>query len=208
MCGADVRLVPPRGRARKPVPSEEPQAAEGVPAGHPWRQVTWRQGTKGPLGAKFAATRVRVADGPVWGNNRHLPGSEFNRVLLVPVEDDLPVARDRDGVAANMVARQRVEAEARQAHVHGRTRYVQGREDQLHLAPSGRMPVASLFCQKRAGALLRKLITIGKKVPIGWSAPSRNGGVLAGAAGLERANPTLQRDVDPAVLSAMVAILL
>ena len=27
-----------------------------------------------PLAARFAATRVRVADGPMWGNNRHLPG--------------------------------------------------------------------------------------------------------------------------------------
>lgn len=41
--------------------------------------------------------------------------------------------------------------------------------------------------------------------PIGWGASSRNGGALAGAAGLGRANPKLQRDVDPAILSAMVA---
>lgn len=34
----------------------------------------WRQGTKGKLSARFAAIRVRAGDGPVWGNNRHLPG--------------------------------------------------------------------------------------------------------------------------------------
>ncbi|MBB2962544.1 SRSO17 transposase [Methylobacterium sp. R2-1] len=38
--------------------------------------MTWRQGTKGALSARFAMTRVRVGDGPVWANNRHLPGDE------------------------------------------------------------------------------------------------------------------------------------
>jgi SRSO17 transposase len=38
--------------------------------------VTWRRGTKGALAARFAAVRVRVGDGPTWGNNRHLPGGE------------------------------------------------------------------------------------------------------------------------------------
>jgi SRSO17 transposase len=38
--------------------------------------VTWRQGTKGKLAARFAMVRVRAGDGPVWGNNRHLPGAE------------------------------------------------------------------------------------------------------------------------------------
>ena len=41
-----------------------------------WRRVTWRQGTKGPLAARFAAVRVRVGDGPTFANNRHLPGAE------------------------------------------------------------------------------------------------------------------------------------
>ena len=73
---ADVRLVAPGGRARKPVPDGEPRAAEDVLAERPWRWVTWRQGTKGTLAARFAALRIRVADGAVWGNNRHLPGRE------------------------------------------------------------------------------------------------------------------------------------
>ena len=38
--------------------------------------MTWRRGTKGKLSARFAVTRVRVGDGPVQGNNRHLPGAE------------------------------------------------------------------------------------------------------------------------------------
>ncbi len=74
--GIDVRLVPPQGRARTPVPSKEPRAAEDVLAERVWRRTTWRHGTKGKLAARFAAIRVRVADGPVWGNNRHLPGRE------------------------------------------------------------------------------------------------------------------------------------
>jgi SRSO17 transposase len=74
--GIDVRLVSPPGRARKPVPDKEPFPAEDVLAALPWRRVTWRGGTKGKLAARFAATRIRVADGPVWGNNRHLPGRE------------------------------------------------------------------------------------------------------------------------------------
>ena len=71
-----VQLVPPTGRARNPVPDQEPGDAEAVLATHPWRRVTWRQGPKGKLSARFAAIRVRVGDGPVWGNNRHLPGAE------------------------------------------------------------------------------------------------------------------------------------
>jgi SRSO17 transposase len=74
--GVDVRPVPPGGRKRRPVPDQEPREAEAVLAGSPWRRVTWRQGTKGALAARFAATRVRVADGATWGNNRHLPGDE------------------------------------------------------------------------------------------------------------------------------------
>lgn len=73
---AHVQLVRPAGRARKLVPDQEPRPVEQVLAGLPWRHVTWRQGTKGALRARFAAMRIRVGDGPVWGNNRHLPGEE------------------------------------------------------------------------------------------------------------------------------------
>ncbi len=72
----DVQLVAPTGRARRAVPDKEPCEAEAVLAALAWRRVTWRHGTKGKLSARFAVTRVRVGDGPVWGNNRHLPGAE------------------------------------------------------------------------------------------------------------------------------------
>jgi SRSO17 transposase len=73
---ADVQLVPPTGRKRRPAPAQEPREADAVLADLPWRRITWRHGTKGPLAAQFAATRVRVGDGATWGNNRHLPGAE------------------------------------------------------------------------------------------------------------------------------------
>ena len=83
--GMGVQLVQPAGRARKrsrkrtrfgEVPSEEPRPAEDVLAALRWQRVTWRTGAKGPLAARFAAVRVRVGDGAMWGNNRHLPGKE------------------------------------------------------------------------------------------------------------------------------------
>ena len=71
-----VQLVPPKGRKRCPVPDEEPREAEAVLAESPWRRIVWRRGTKGALAARFAATRIRVGDGPTFANNRHLPGDE------------------------------------------------------------------------------------------------------------------------------------
>ena len=45
-----------------------------------WRTVSWRSGTKGRLKARFAAVRVRIADGPpqrIWDKGQqHLPGDE------------------------------------------------------------------------------------------------------------------------------------
>src|SRR3712207_1796631 len=72
----DVLLAPPGGRKRRPVPDQEPREAEAALADLSWRRVTWRHATKGALTARFAATRVRVGDGAIWANNRHLPGQE------------------------------------------------------------------------------------------------------------------------------------
>ncbi len=74
--GTSVQLIPPTGRKRRPVPDEEPREAERVLAERPWRRIVWRRGTKGALAARFAAIRVRVGDGAIWANNRHLPGNE------------------------------------------------------------------------------------------------------------------------------------
>ncbi len=65
---AGVQMITPppsRGRSRtRLIPDQEAVTAEAMLARAAWRRVTWRRGTKGPLKAKFAAVRVRVADGP------------------------------------------------------------------------------------------------------------------------------------------------
>ena len=75
-----VRLRPartPSGRAAKhPVPNRPPRSAAETLETRRWRRVTWRNGTKGPLNARFAAVRVRVADGRLNAEHTRLPGAE------------------------------------------------------------------------------------------------------------------------------------
>jgi SRSO17 transposase len=67
----------PTGRLRQhPVPSAAPSAAEAVLASVEWRRISWREGTKGPLAAEFAAVRVCPAEGVQLRNGWHLPGAE------------------------------------------------------------------------------------------------------------------------------------
>jgi SRSO17 transposase len=80
----EVELVFPiagRGRPRKRhVPDVLSVAAEDMLGEAKWRMLSWRKGTKGPLRARFAAIRVRVADGPPQriGDKgmQHMPGEE------------------------------------------------------------------------------------------------------------------------------------
>ena len=77
---AHVRLRTPRpspsgGRPRRHgMPSHVSRGADAVLAMARWRSVSWRTGTRGPLCAKFAAVRVRVADGLQASKGQHLPG--------------------------------------------------------------------------------------------------------------------------------------
>lgn len=81
---ADVAMIFPisgRGRPRQHhIPDSKSLSAEKVLAEQPWKTVSWRRGTKGRLKARFAALRVRVADGPTQRihdmGNQHLPGEE------------------------------------------------------------------------------------------------------------------------------------
>lgn len=81
---ADVALVFPvagRGRPRKRhIPDSKSVAAETMLAEASWRTLSWRRGTKGRLAARFAAMRVRVADGPPQRigdmGAQHMPGEE------------------------------------------------------------------------------------------------------------------------------------
>ena len=81
---ADVSMVFPvanRGRPRKnAIPDITSVSAQAMLEMAPWRKVSWRRGTKGKLSARFAAVRVRVADGPPQRIHdmgaQHLPGEE------------------------------------------------------------------------------------------------------------------------------------
>ena len=81
---ADVQLIFPvaaRGRPRlQHVPDVKSLAAHVMLGGAKWRQVSWRRGTKGRLVARFAALRVRIADGTPQrigsSGAQHMPGEE------------------------------------------------------------------------------------------------------------------------------------
>jgi SRSO17 transposase len=78
----DAAVRPPVRRPRGRPPVHPVATAARVPAAallealppRAWREVTWRRGTKGPLVARFAAVRVRVADGPANARGQHAPG--------------------------------------------------------------------------------------------------------------------------------------
>ena len=76
-----VKLRPaytPSGRpAKHPLPNRPPRSAAEMLETQRWRRITWRTGTKGPLNARFAAVRVRVADGPLNAEGTRLPGEEL-----------------------------------------------------------------------------------------------------------------------------------
>lgn len=81
---AGVALIFPvvgRGRPRqRHIPDSKSVAAQVMLEEAPWRQVSWRRGTKGRLSARFAAVRVRVADGAPQRigamGAQHMPGED------------------------------------------------------------------------------------------------------------------------------------
>lgn len=81
---ADVQLIFPvagRGRPRlRHVPDAKSVAAHTILEKAKWRRVSWRRGTKGRLVARFAAMRVRIADGAPQrigsAGAQHMPGEE------------------------------------------------------------------------------------------------------------------------------------
>ena len=81
---ADVQMIWPvagHGRPRqRHIPDTLSIPAEDMLAHVKWQTISWRTGTKGKLRARFAAVRVRVADGPPQRirdkGQQHLPGEE------------------------------------------------------------------------------------------------------------------------------------
>src|SRR2546428_10994070 len=74
------RLAGRVGPRQRHVPDILSIPAEDMLANAKWRTISWRTGTKGKLKARFAAVRVRVADGPPQRirdkGQQHLPGDE------------------------------------------------------------------------------------------------------------------------------------
>ena len=123
-----VRLIWPmtkgRGRPRKrrvpdilSMPAEDMLAnAKWRTISAKWRTVSWRSGTKGRLKARFAAVRVRIADGPpqrIWDKGQqHLPGDEAWLIGEHRVSGEkkcylanLPAGMDLRSLAATIKAR-------------------------------------------------------------------------------------------------------
>jgi SRSO17 transposase len=70
-----------RGRPRqRHIPDVKSITAQAMLETARWQTISWRRGTKGRLSARFAAIRVRVADGPAQRIHdmgaQHLPGEE------------------------------------------------------------------------------------------------------------------------------------
>jgi SRSO17 transposase len=115
-----VQLIWPiatRGRPRKRhIPDILSIAAEDMLANAKWQNVSWRTGTKGKLKARFAAVRVRIADGPPQRirdkGQQHLPGDEAWLIGEHRMSGEkkyylanLPAAMDMRTLAATIKAR-------------------------------------------------------------------------------------------------------
>lgn len=115
-----VQLIWPvaaRGRPRKRhVPNSLSVPAERMLADIKWRTLSWRTGTKGKLKARFAAIRIRTADGPpqrIWDKGQqHLPGNEAWLIGEQRASGEkkyyltnLPVEADLRSLAATIKAR-------------------------------------------------------------------------------------------------------
>ena len=130
-------------------------AAEDILAEATWQNISWRTGTKGKLKARFAAIRVRIADGPPQRirdkGQQHLPGEEAwligehrmsgdNKFYLA----NLPAKTDLRTLAATIKARWICE----QAHQ-------QLKEELLSLQPPGKYGPAHLGFHYQVSMYLR-----------------------------------------------------
>lgn len=140
---ADVSMVFPvatRGRPRKnAIPDITSISAQAMLEIAPWRKVSWRRGTKGKLSARFAAVRVRVADGPPQRIHdmgaQHLPGEEVwlvgehrstgeRKYYLSNLPADTPIKQLAGAIKARWVceqAHQQLKEELGLDHFEGRS---------------------------------------------------------------------------------------
>jgi SRSO17 transposase len=140
---ADVSMVFPvaaRGRPRKnAIPDVTSLSARATLDAEKWRKVSWRRGTKGKLSARFAAVRVRVADGPPQRIHdmgaQHLPGEEVwlvgehrttgeRKYYLSNLPADTPIKQLAGAIKARWVceqAHQQLKEELGLDHFEGRS---------------------------------------------------------------------------------------
>jgi SRSO17 transposase len=140
---ADVTMVFPvagRGRPRKnPIPDITSVSAQAMLETMPWRKVNWRRGTKGQLSARFAAVRVKVADGPPQRIHdmgaQHLPGEEVwlvgehrstgeRKYYLTNLPADTPIKQLAGAIKARWIceqAHQQLKEELGLDHFEGRS---------------------------------------------------------------------------------------
>ncbi|RZI37585.1 IS701 family transposase, partial [Herbaspirillum sp. HC18] len=122
---ADVAMIFPIagcGRPRKNhVPDVVSRPAQEMLEGAKWQTVSWCRGTTRKLSARFAAKRVRVADGPPQRIGhlglQHLPGKEVwlvgghrstgeRKYYLSNLPVDTPLKKLADAIKARWVREQ------------------------------------------------------------------------------------------------------
>lgn len=140
---ANVDMVFPvakRGRPRKnAIPGTTSVSAQAMLETATWCKVSWRRGTKGKLSARFAAVRVRVADGPSQRIHdmgaQHLPGEEVwlvgehratgeRKYYLANLPADTPIKQLAGAIKARWVceqAHQQLKEELGLDHFEGRS---------------------------------------------------------------------------------------
>ena len=140
---ADVAMIFPvagRGRPReRHIPDVTSKTAQAMLEAARWQTVSWRKGTKGRLEARFAAVRVRVADGPTQRIHdmgaQHLPGEEVwvigehrstgeRKYYLSNLPADTPIKQLAGAIKARWVceqAHQQLKEELGLDHFEGRS---------------------------------------------------------------------------------------
>lgn len=176
---ADVAMVFPvagRGRPRqRHIPDAKSVAAQTLLEAAKWRTVSWRRGTKGRLSARFAAVRVKVADGPPQRIHdmgaQHLPGEEVwlvgehrstgeRKYYLSNLSADTPMKDLTGAIKARWIceqAHQQLKEELGLDHFEGRSWKGLHRHSLMSM-------IAYMFLQSR------RLISAGRKKKNQWSA--------------------------------------
>ena len=139
----DVAMIFPvagRGRPRqRHIPDVKSITAQTMLETARWQTMSWRRGTKGRLSARFAAMRVRVADGPAQRIHdmgaQHLPGEEVwvigehrstgeRKYYLSNLPANIPLKRLTGAIKARWVceqAHQQLKEELGLDHFEGRS---------------------------------------------------------------------------------------